>query len=246
MHPPSMQVVILAGGLGTRIQSVAGDLPKSLIRVAGRPFVEHQIALLKAHGLTDVLLCIGHRGEAIAAHLGDGSGLGVRISYSHDPPGGLLGTGGALVRALPLLKESFLVLYGDSYLPTDYTAVARAFVASPARAMMCVYKNDGKWDKSNVRLSGGKIVYYSKAAGPGEADHIDYGLSAYRRDVVAAYADRPLPFGLDTIQNDLVRQGKMAACVVQERFYEIGKPEGLVELDGTLRSQGAPSGNTHP
>jgi MurNAc alpha-1-phosphate uridylyltransferase len=237
MNDSPMQVVILAGGLGTRIRSVAGDLPKALLPVAGKPFIEHQLDLLRMHKMMDILLCIGYQGEVLMKHLGDGSSFGVSIAYSQDPPAGLLGTGGALVRALPFLKESFLVLYGDSYLPTDYTAVGHAFRESSACAMMCVYKNDGKWDKSNVRLSGGKIVYYSKNADPAEADHIDYGLSGYRREVIESYSNQTLPFGADLIQQDLVGRGEMDAYVVHERFYEIGKPEGLAELDGLLRAQ---------
>lgn len=229
-----MQVVILAGGLGTRLRSVAPDLPKSLVPVAGRPFVEHQFDLLRKNGLQDVLLCVGFHGDRVQKHVGDGSAFGMRVRYSYEDPAQLLGTGGALLNALPHLREMFFVLYGDSYLPTDYQAVLRAFELSDRPAMMCVYRNEGQWDSSNVKVEGGTVVFYSKAAAVGEANYIDYGLSAYRKSVIQLYAGVTLPLDLGRMQEDLVRRGEVAAFDVKERFYEIGKPEGLAELEALL------------
>lgn len=232
-----MQVVILAGGLGTRLRSVAPNTPKALVPVAGRPFVEHQFDLLRKNGFTRVLLCVGHFANLIENHVGDGSRFGMSVQYSYEDPGMLLGTGGALINAIELLDDSFLTIYGDSYLPTDYRAVAAAFAKRGAKAMMCVYRNEGKWDKSNVRIAGGRVVFYSKAAQPGDADCIDYGLSAYRKSVIQAYHGITLPIDLGRVQEDLVRRGEMEAFEVRERFYEIGKPEGLAELDAALRAR---------
>ncbi len=229
-----MQVVILAGGLGTRLQSVAPDTPKALVPVAGRPFVEHQFELLRSNGLRRVLLCIGFRGEQIERHVGDGSRFGMEVQYSYEDPGLLLGTGGAMLNALALLEDLFLVLYGDSYLPTDYRAVVDAFKARGTPAMMCVFRNSGQWDKSNVRVAGDRVVFYSKGASQGEADYIDYGLSAYRKSAIQSYHGVTLPVDLAHIQEDLVRRNEMGAFEVKERFYEIGKPEGLAELDALL------------
>lgn len=233
-----MQVVILAGGLGTRLKAVAPDLPKALVPVAGKPFIEHQLALLRRHGLYDVLLCVGHMADKIERHLGDGSPFGFRIRYSYEDPAALLGTGGALLNAVSLLAESFLVMYGDSYLPTDYSAVVQAFTTRNQRAMMCVFRNEGQWDQSNVRVEGGHVVFYSKSARSGDADFIDYGLSAYRKSVIQGYQGVTLPLDLARVQEDLVRRGEMAAFEVKERFYEIGKPEGLAELNALLASGG--------
>lgn len=229
-----MQVVILAGGLGTRLRSVAAGTPKSLVPVAGRPFIDHQLDLLARHDLRDVLLCVGHLGEMIEDHVGEGSRFGLAVRYSREDPGTLLGTGGALLKALPQLDRTFLVLYGDAYLPTDYRAVVRAFEAGPDPVMMCVYRNENRWDRSNVRVAGDRVVFYSKSAGPGAADCIDYGLSAYRRSVLEAFADAALPLDLALVQQEMVRRGAMGAFVVRDRFYEIGKPEGLAELDALL------------
>lgn len=231
----SMQVVIITGGRGTRIQAVAHGKPKALIPVAGRPFIERQFELLARCGLTRVLICAGYQGDQLQRHVGDGARFGMRVAYALEDPSRLLGTGGALVNALPLLEEKFLVLYGDSYLPTDYRAVARAFDRSGLDALMCVFRNEGKWDKSNVRVAGDRVGFYSKAAKPGEADCIDYGLSAFRKAVIQGYVGGPLPLDLARILEDLVAKGGLGAFVVKERFYEIGKPEGLAELDDHLR-----------
>jgi len=230
-----MQVAILAGGLGTRLAPVAAGRPKSLVAVAGRPFIERQIELLESNDMCRVLICAGYGGKELQAHLGDGSGHGVHIDYSFEGPDRLLGTAGALIHALPKLDEAFLVLYGDSYLPTDYRAVADKFMKRRPRAMMCVFRNRGKWDKSNVRVAGDRVVYYSKDAQPGEADYIDYGLTAYRRNVIEAYVDTTPPLDLSAVLSDLVERGELLAHEVQERFYEIGKPEGLAELETYLR-----------
>ncbi|HBA84316.1 MAG TPA: nucleotidyl transferase [Verrucomicrobia bacterium] len=229
-----MQTVILAGGLGTRLRSVAPDIPKALVSVAGRPFIEHQFALLRRHGLTRVLLCIGHLGEMIVEQVGDGAAYGMQVDYSREDPHQLLGTGGALLHALPLLEESFMVMYGDSYLPTDYRAVVAAFQQAGGKAMMTVYRNEGKWDPSNVRIAGNRVVFYSKKAKPGEADYIDYGMTLYRRAVLESWKDAPRPLDLALVQSALVAEGSMAAFEVHERFYEVGKPEGLAELNALL------------
>ncbi len=227
-------MVILAGGVGSRIQSVAQGLPKALIPVGGRPFIERQFALLRASGCRDVLLCVGHLGEQIERCVGDGARLGLRVAYAWEDPTHLLGTGGALVHALPLLRETFMVMYGDSYLPVDYGAFASAFSAARTPALMSVFRNEGRWDHSNVRVERQRVVYYDKRAPVGAANCIDYGLIAFRREVIAAYAGQPLPLDMATILQALVGRGELAAWAAPRRFYEIGKPEGLRELEEHL------------
>ena len=233
----SLQCVILAGGLGTRLRAVDPTRPKALMPVAGRPFIEHQFELLQKSGVRDVLLCIGFQGDQIEAHVGDGSRFGLRVDYSHEDPELLLGTAGALLNAIGKLQPAFMVMYGDSYLPINYANVEAVFSRLNAKALMTVYRNQGKWDKSNVRVEGDRVAFYSKAAKPGEADCIDYGLSVFRKPVIEAYAREPLPLDLARIQSELVARGELAALVVAERFYEIGKPEGLAELDAVLRNR---------
>ncbi len=234
-----MQAAILCGGLGTRIRAIAGDRPKSLLPVGGRPFIEHQLELLAQSDVRDIVLCVGVGADAIETHVGDGRRWGVRVAYSREPPEALLGTGGALVNALGLLRDWCFVLYGDSYLPADYRPMARAFLESGAPAMMSVFRNEGRWDSSNARVEQGRVVFYSKSAAPGEADWIDWGLLALRREVIARYVGAHTPLDLSVMLRDLVAAGDLAAWLAPTRFYEIGKPEGWQELDRHLRERGA-------
>ena len=229
-----MQVVVLAGGLGTRLRALAPDVPKILVPVAGRPFVEHQFDLLRRSGLTRVLICTGHLGEQVAAHVGDGSRWGMDVQFVQEDPTRLLGTAGALLNAQAFLDPEFLVMYGDSYLPMDFAGFAGWFRQGRYPAAMTVFRNQGKWDPSNTRVEGDRVTYYSKKAAPGEADYIDYGLSAFRRATLERYRDEPRPLDLARVLGDLVQSNQLGAYEVRERFYEIGKPEGWKELDALL------------
>jgi len=231
-----LPVAILAGGLATRLRPITEKIPKLLVEVAGEPFFTHQLRLLKKAGLTRVVLCVGHLGEQIVARYGDGAKWGVHLDYSFDGEK-LLGTGGALIRALPQLGDAFYVLYGDSYLPVDYAAVGRAFLASGRPALMTVFENHGAYDASNVWFEAGRIRLYSKTEKPAQMHHIDYGLGVFRADAFAA-CPRDAVVDLAAVQGDFSRRGELAGFEVRERFYEIGSPAGLDELDGLLRRQG--------
>jgi NDP-sugar pyrophosphorylase family protein len=218
-----LPVAILAGGLATRLKPITETIPKALVDVAGKPFVAHQLALLREAGVTRVVLCVAHLADQIEAVLGDGRAFGLQIAYAHDP---LLGTGGALRNALPLLGDTFLTLYGDSYLRCDYAAIARAFVASGKQALMTVYKNDGRYDASNVRFADSRIVTYDKTPGVPGLTHIDWGLGGFAASAFAGYpADGKLD--LATVYRDVLARGELLGYEVTERFYEIGSPAGL-------------------
>jgi NDP-sugar pyrophosphorylase family protein len=207
-----------------------------MLEVAGRPFVDWQLERLAAAGLTDIVICIAYLGEMIREHVGDGARFGARVRWSEEGPT-LLGTGGALRAALPLLEGTFLVTYGDSYLPFDYGEPLRKLdVHDDCDGVMAVYKNVGQWDTSNVVTDGEWVTRYDKGARDPALDHIDYGATALRR---GAIAERPaeIAWGLEALQRDLARQKRLRACVVRERFYEIGSPEGLAELDMHLRTR---------
>jgi NDP-sugar pyrophosphorylase family protein len=201
--------------------------------VAGEPFLSHQLRLLKAQGIARVVLCIGHLGSMIEADYGSGEAWGLEISYSHDGPQ-LLGTGGALRRALPLLGDAFFVLYGDSYLPVDFRAVEASWRASGQPALMTVFRNEGAWDTSNVEFSDGRIVRYNKRDRIPTMRHIDYGLSIFTRGV---FNDHDGAFDLATLQSGLVERGRMAGFDAPHRFYEIGSHTGLAELEAFLQGK---------
>lgn len=231
-----MQAVVLAGGLATRMRPHTLRVPKALLEVAGRAFVDWQLERLRDAGLTDVVMCVAYLGEQIREHVGDGARFGVHVRWSEEGPK-LLGTGGAIRAALPLLAPSFLVTYGDSYLPFDYAEPLRMLDANPdCDGVMAVYKNDGKWDSSNVVTDGVWVNRYEKGVRDPEFDHIDYGATALRRDVIAALPHGEVS-GLEAVQHDLARRKRLRASVVRERFYEIGSPEGLAELDMHLRTR---------
>jgi NDP-sugar pyrophosphorylase family protein len=236
MNPAVLPVALLAGGLATRLRPVTAKVPKLLVEVAGEPFFNHQLRLLKKNGLTRIVLCIGHLGEMIVDQYGNGAKWGVQIEYSFDGPK-LLGTGGALIRALPKLGDAFYVLYGDSYLPVDYQAVGRAFLSSGKPGLMTVFENREAYDASNVWFEDGRIKLYSKTEKPPEMRHIDYGLGVFRAAALAGYP-RDAVVDLATVQADLCRRGELAGYEMPERFYEIGSPAGLKELDELLRQKG--------
>jgi NDP-sugar pyrophosphorylase family protein len=223
----SLPVAILAGGFATRLRPLTKSIPKSLIELAGKPFAVHQIELLRSYGITDMVFCVGHLGEKVRATLGDGSFFGVHLNYIFDGPV-LLGTGGALRKALPLLGEAFFVLYGDSYLDCDYAAIEYSFWGSGKLGLMTVLRNFDQWDRSNVLFKEGRILRYDKSCRTPEMEYIDYGLGVLQATVFTAYTE-DVPIDLVKIYQDLIAQDQLAAFEVDQRFYEIGSPAGLEE-----------------
>lgn len=223
----TLPVAILAGGLATRMKPTTETVPKSLLDVHGKPFIARQLECLSERGVSRVVLCIGHLGGMIQERIGDGAGFGLQVQYS-DEGRTLLGTGGALKKALPLLGGRFLVLYGDSLLEIDYTAVERAFLESGRKGLMTVYRNEGLFDASNVEFAEGRIRRYDKNSRVPGMRHIDYGLGG-----LSEAAFRGVPDGerldLARIYENLLAEDELAGYEVFERFYEIGSPEGLAE-----------------
>lgn len=230
----NLPVAILAGGLATRLRPATEKIPKALLDVAGEPFLVHQLRLMHSQGFRKIVLCVGYLGEMIEAKIGDGKQLGLQTDYSFDGPT-LLGTGGALKRALPKLGEQFWVVYGDSFMPVDYAAILEAFVQSKKPALMTVFENEERWDASNVWFEGKKIQRYDKKQRIPEMHHIDYGISILTAETFAGFPENAA-FDLADLYAGLVLEGQMAAYEVKERFYEIGSAKGLAELDSLLRN----------
>jgi len=225
-------VAILAGGLATRLRPITEKIPKSLVPVAGRPILAHQLEMLHAQGIRKAVLCIGFLGEMIQREFGS-EAYGIKLEYSFDGEK-LLGTGGAIKRALPKLGEEFFILYGDSYLPIPYAPVAEFFHRSGKLGLMTVYHNEGKYDTSNVVFRDGEIAVYDKKARLPEMHHIDYGLSLFKSSVFEAYPAGE-KFDLAEVMGRLVHEKQLAGYEVPERFYEMGSPAGLEELEALLR-----------
>ncbi len=232
MTPAMLPVAILAGGLATRLRPLTEKIPKSLIEVAGEPFLAHQLRLLRSHGVEQVVICAGYLGEMVRDFAGDGAAFGLRIGYSFDGPA-LRGTAGALKHAMPLLGERFLTLYGDSYLPVDFRSVAESFVASGRLALMTVHRNEGQWDASNVEFTDGRIVRYDKRHRTPAMHHIDYGLGGFHRDAFGHLAPDAV-YDLATLYQELLARDEVLGLEVPERFYEIGSLSGIAELTEKL------------
>ncbi|HYL38719.1 MAG TPA: sugar phosphate nucleotidyltransferase [Bryobacteraceae bacterium] len=227
-----MQCVILAGGLGTRMRPLTEACPKTLLPVRGRPFAWHQLHWLAAHGITDVVYCIGHHGDLIRRYWASEPRPVPSIRYV-DEGAQLRGTGGALrlARDRGVLDESFLALYGDSFLPVELAPIWRAFQASGAPALMTVLRNQGRWDRSNANYHDGRVTLYDKSGRPG-MEYIDYGLSAFRRELFDTVPEEV--FDLAALLHELSVRGQLAGFEVEERFYEIGSPDGLRDLERYL------------
>jgi N-acetyl-alpha-D-muramate 1-phosphate uridylyltransferase len=221
-----------------RIEAFAPGLPKALVPILGEPFVFHQLRLLEAQGVRDVVYVIGFRGEQIRAAVGDGEAFGLAVSYV-DEGTDLHGTGGALRFAHDeaRLESTFGVMYGDSYLPVDLGAVWAAFDSTQFPALMTVFRNENRWDRSNVVFEDGRVTLYDKRVefSDPQMHWIDYGLSFVRRDVVDA-----VPSGstcdLADIYRDLSVTGELAGFEVSMRFFEVGSPEGVAALERHLES----------
>ena len=224
-----LPVVILAGGLATRMKPITEKIPKSLIEVNGKPFILHQLDYLKSQGIQNIVLCIGHLGHMIESLIGDGKALDLNIQYSLDGDK-LLGTGGAIKKALPLLSKDFFVLYGDSYLPINYKDVEDTYVSSKKNALITVIKNNNQWDKSNVEFASGTLIEYNKHHPNQRMHYIDYGLSILNQSIFDAYPENE-SFDLSDLYHTLSLHDHLAGFETFDRFYEIGSQNGLKETE---------------
>jgi NDP-sugar pyrophosphorylase family protein len=229
-----MQAVILAGGLGTRLKPVTEKIPKAMISIRGKPFLEHQLNLLKRHDISDVVLCIGYLGEKIKKHFGDGEKFGVKIRYSEET-GGLLGTAGAIKKARDLLDDVFFVTYGDAYLILDYQNVMRYFKKTNKLGLMVVYKNFDKYDKSNVVVEGDLVKIYTKKKKFPNMVYIDFGVSVLRKKALDLIPEGKVA-DLEELYQELIRRKELLAFETNQRFYEIGGPDGLREFERLISS----------
>ena len=228
-----MQCVILAGGLATRLRPITEKIPKSMVTVRGKPFLEYQLEMLRRNGLTDIVLCVGYLHEQIRNYFGDGKSFGVNISYSVESDK-LLGTAGAIRQAAQLLQHDFFVQYGDSYLDVCYRDIYDYFNKVGCCALMTVYQNENKWDASNVVMRDGLVKVYDKKNHTPEMTYIDYGLSILRRDTIMDLVPQGTESDLTAMFGKLVSEGKIAAYEVSNRFYEIGSVTGLKEFEAIV------------
>jgi|SRR6185437_612005 len=232
MITPALPVAILAGGLATRLRPITEKIPKSLLDINGEPFIAHQLRLLRQNGINRVVICVGYLGEMIRDFVGDGNKFGLDVDYSFDGPL-LLGTGGALKKALPKLNHEFFVIYGDSYLPCDYMHAQKQFVGSGKLSLMTLFHNKNMWDKSNVEFRGGAIIEYNKLKQTESMEYIDYGLGIFKADAFEMVPDN-LNYDLSELYKLLLQKDQLFGQVVMQRFYEVGSYTGIQELSKYL------------
>jgi len=229
------KVAILAGGLATRLRPLTETIPKSLVEVSGKPFIIHQINYLNQQGVKNIVMCVGYLGEMIQEVVGNGKSFGVNIKFSYDGEY-LLGTGGAIKNALPLLSDNFFILYGDSYLPINYSKIQQAFINSNKMGLMTIFKNKDKWDKSNVHFENNNLIEYNKKNSHTKMDHIDYGLGILSKPVFDKYSN-DMVFDLADVYQELSKKGQLEGVEVFDRFYEIGSHSGLEEIQKYLKKK---------
>jgi MurNAc alpha-1-phosphate uridylyltransferase len=228
-----LPLAILAGGYATRLGSLTKEIPKCLVKINGRPFVDWQLDLLVNSGFTDFVFCISYKSDLIQNYLGDGRDRGIHIQYSLD--GAVqLGTGGAIQKAIPILGNKFGVIYGDSYLPINYSRVEDFFLHSQSNALMTVYKNKDKFDLSNVEFIDGKVIDYEKGKSNFKMQHIDYGITFFNEYAFRPWAEQS-SFDLSKVSHHLARKQQLDGFEVFERFYEIGSTRGIEEFSSYLR-----------
>ena len=225
-------IVILAGGLATRLRPITEKIPKALVKVGGKPFIYHQLRLLHSHGFQRIIISAWFQGEMICEYIGDGNQFGLKVDYVFDGEYPL-GTAGAIRKALNLLDGPFFVLYGDSYLPCDYADIQLHFDCYDLPALMTIFRNQGRWDSSNVEILDGQIVRYDKKNPTRRMEFIDYGLGLFYPEVFLSLRLNQSA-DLAEIYQQLVVEQKLLAYEVKQRFYEIGSFEGLHELDKLL------------
>ena len=233
----SIQCVILAGGLGERLRPFTEKVPKSMMEIKGRPFLEYQIELLQRNNVNEALLCVGYLGELIENYFGDGKKVGMKIRYSYEL-GNLLGTGGAIKNASNLLNDGFLVMYGDSYLEVNYEKIYNYFLQNGSPALLTVYKNKNKWDRSNVFFRNGVVEVYDKKNQFPEMEYIDFGLAALTRKVIDAEIPRGIFYDLADLYHKLAGEKKLAGYEIFTRFYEVGSKQGLEEFQDFISERG--------
>lgn len=227
-----LPIAILAGGYASRLGSLTKELPKCLIEINGRPFVDWQLDLLLNHGYSEFVLCVSYKSNLVQEYLGDGSDKGINIQYSLDGKT-QLGTGGAILNALPKLGKVFGVIYGDSYLPINYRLVEEEFLKIKSNGLMTVYRNENQFDVSNVEFLDGKLIDYQKGVVNKDMNHIDYGMTFFRQEAFRPWTDQST-FDLSTVCHQLAKEGQLDGFEVFERFYEIGSVQGIEELSRHL------------
>ena len=230
-----LPIVLLVGGLATRLHPLTRDLQNSLIEVGGRPFIDWQLELLEKNGYRDVVMCVNHMSEKIVDRIGNGNKFGLNVIYSHDGPQ-QLGTAGAIKKALSKIGPKFAVIYGDSYLPINYGDVENEFLKTNSICLMTYLQNENHYDISNIEIENQTIVSYSKENPTPKMKHVDYGLSYYSREVFDSIVENEHA-DLSRILEKLSKSQSINGYEIFQRFYEIGSFQGIISFTEYLEKE---------
>jgi NDP-sugar pyrophosphorylase family protein len=222
------------------MQSTAATVPKSLIQVHGRPFIEWQLEWLVAQGVRDVILRIGHLGADVRRHVGSGKSFGLRAIYV-DEGDALKGTAGALRLAVDELSIAtpFYVLYGDSLLDVSVPDVTATYEEVGLPALMTVFRNENQWEVSNAVFDGRSVTRYEKllATTPTDMVYVDYGFLVLQCSLIHEFVPAGDVVDLALVLSRLSMSGRLAGYEAPQRFFEIGSPEGLISMEAYLASK---------
>lgn len=231
-----MQIVILAGGKATRLYPLTKNIPKSMIKILGKPFLSYQLDLLKINKIKNIVLCLGTFSNQIIDYFGDGKRYEISIKYSVEEPNKLLGTAGALKKAEKILDDEFFVMYGDSYLPINFEIIFQEFKKSGKSALMTVYRNNNQFDKSNVDINDNIVVVYDKSDNSHNLKYIDYGLLVLKKSVLDIIPSNEF-INLNYLICNLIEKKELASFEVSQRFYEIGTISGVNDFENYIKSK---------
>lgn len=228
-------IVIIAGGLGTRLGTITSKIPKSLVDIDGNPFIYHQLKLLEEKGFEHVILCLGKYGEKVEKYV-KSMDTKLKIDYSYDGET-LLGTGGCVAKATDFIESAkFFTLYGDSYLPIDYEEVQNKLdFMQNVMGLMTIYKNDNPLHQNNAVLEGYRVTNYSKTNYIPEMEYLDFGLSIFYKSDLKIFKGEK--FELSLWQTALANANALYGYVVDTKFYEVGSPEGLEEFKNYIKEK---------
>jgi len=218
------QAVIISGGFGTRLYPITKKVPKILVEISGKPFIDYLIPLCKKNGIEEIVFCVGHLWEQVRDYVGDGKKFGIKAYYSVEDK--KLDTGGAIKKALPYLDKEFLVTYGDSFLDIDWQDVANAFKKSPAKGIMSVYENNWRLVPSTIIIDKeGYIKEFNKENPRPEMTHMEYGINIFSKDIIDKIPKEVFPLG--DYFNYLAKDSNLLSYPTTRMFYDIGTPEGI-------------------
>ena len=226
-------IIVLAGGLGSRLGSLTADVPKALVNINGRPFIDWQLNLLKQAGYKDVLLCVGHKAQQIMEYVGNGKKFSLKIHYSHDGVAPL-GTGGAVINGIRKIGGDCAVIYGDSFLPIDFGLVEHVFQNTSMSALMTVIRKELVLEEGNLNYDNGLVTSYSKSSNSLNYGHVDFGLSYFKFDAIHDFQAKT-PWDLSILFQNLTKTGKLQGYEIETPYFEIGSTKGISMLESYLQ-----------